>query len=116
MYKSNTHEEMFFHFHEPLYDHAAKVEKKFNGATVFLRCEMGVWKGAASLCSSNDPFSRKVGRQVARRRFFSTSKKLVEEGKFGDYFIYGTDRPTYDGVKEFLTRKFSVEFVNGVEE
>lgn len=40
-------------------------------ATVFARLIDGVWLTSISYCSNHDHFDRKIGRNVARRRFFA---------------------------------------------
>lgn len=62
--KSDTHEEWYAHFKV---DHPRATH-----VTIFAR-RPGPnhdWQSTYALCAPGDQFSRKVGRQVARRRFF----------------------------------------------
>jgi len=69
-HKSTTHEERYAHFTE----HNCNINfgHRFCGATVFARKEekRNTWFMAIAFCSRKDKFCRKVGRQVARRRYF----------------------------------------------
>jgi len=80
-HKSTTHEEKFFHLRD------------YNGyddhATVFMRKEGESWYGSAALCHEKDNFCRKVGRSVARRKYFLGKKFDVSE-------------PTLDGAYEVV--------------
>lgn len=69
-YKSTTHEERFMHF--KLGEHGLLPEHPLaSHVTVFLRREDGgSWYLSFALCSKKDQFSRRIGRQVARRRYF----------------------------------------------
>lgn len=70
-HKSTTHEEMFFHIHEPLHG--------YRGATVFFRRNNeGYWQGAAAFCSMKDMFNRRIGRCQARRRYFRDGCHLLD--------------------------------------
>ncbi len=96
-WKSTTHEERFYHFHdygtlirknknEEINAAVANVARtlsgtKFSHVTVFARKEMveigdgkkECWFFSLALRARNDPqpFSRKVGRSVARRKYFA---------------------------------------------
>ncbi len=64
-HKSTTHEEKFFHFQTP-------DSKILKAITVFARKEDdGRWYAAGAFCVKGDEFNRKIGRTVARRRYFS---------------------------------------------
>lgn len=72
-HKSTTHEERYFHLRD------------YNGfganATVFMRQEIGgQWYGSAAFCHVNDNFCRKVGRSVARRKYFGYGNRYPVEG------------------------------------
>jgi hypothetical protein len=65
-HKSTTNREAFFHIRD---------ENDCMFATVFFREEQKTdgtkqWEASASLCHENDQFSREVGRNVARRKYF----------------------------------------------
>lgn len=62
--KSDTHDER--------YAHIELYTRKYTHATVFARRPKtgGDWTYAVSLCVYGDTFSRKIGRQAARRRYF----------------------------------------------
>jgi|SRR5699024_4499540 len=71
--KSTTNKEFYFHFRN--IDHA-----KVSDMTVFCREEepgSGVFNFTASLCSPNDQFSRRIGRSVARRRYFNDAASRI---------------------------------------
>lgn len=77
--KSTTHQERYYHFDlwkEPNRDLAAGIPTSprfwFSDVSVYARRhnETGEWHMAVALCSILDQFSRRIGRQVARRRFF----------------------------------------------
>ena len=82
--RSDTHEERYFHIRpqtlEELYGLLPFLSMPFKGATVFYREEDGVWYGSIALCSWEDQFSRKAGRSVARRRYFTTNLVVHEQG------------------------------------
>ena len=76
-WKSNTHEERFYHFQ--MEDNADFAGTKFRAMTVFARKETGRlgvqgWYMAVSLCNRLDQFDRAVGRQVARRKYFASPR------------------------------------------
>lgn len=75
-HKSTTHEEMYFHVREPF--------DRYQGGTVFFRKENDGWWASLSRCSVNDPWSRPIGRTVARRRYFDKgSIKVTVDVKTG---------------------------------
>lgn len=79
-HKSTTHEELFFH-----------VE---NDGTVFFRKENdGKWYGSIAMRSKRDQFCRKVGRCVARRKYF--------QGKRFEYTR--SDKPAYYTAAAMIT-------------
>lgn len=46
-------------------------------ATVFARKTDDVWRAAVAYCSYSDAFSRKIGRNIARRRFFKPKSNNI---------------------------------------
>lgn len=72
MKTSTTHKEKYYHFRDQ-----SRAPAKLDGITVYLReDEPGMWSGAAALCVKPDQFSRKTGRQVARRKYFQGKSLL----------------------------------------
>lgn len=94
-YKSTTHRERFVHLRavdtEIVWPHGLR---KIQARTVFLREESpGVWNFSYADCSNKDPFNRKVGRQVARRRYFAEPHRfLFTEGEHGPTFAEVVDQ------------------------
>lgn len=77
-HKSTTHEERFVHF-PCMDDHIPGCSTgNFNypkAASAFCREEEpNSWFAAFSFCVWEDQFSRKIGRQVARRRYFEGNR------------------------------------------
>jgi len=76
-YKSTVTDERFYHFRM---DHGgigvSGALSKFRAITVFARKDpiTATWTAAVSLCVIGDQFSRHIGRQVARRRFFDQER------------------------------------------
>jgi hypothetical protein len=62
-HKSTTHEERYFHVRD--------YNGFGNDATVFMRQTDAKWEASVAFCHPKDNFSRKVGRNVARRKFFA---------------------------------------------
>jgi hypothetical protein len=61
-FKSTTHEERYYHIG--------------NDGTVFFRRESdGKWYASIALCDARDQFVRRVGRCVARRKYFAQPHK-----------------------------------------
>lgn len=61
--KSDTHEEKYLHYPvlSPIASHG----------TLFARREAdGYWYASTAYCSLADQFNRRLGRQIARRRYF----------------------------------------------
>lgn len=89
--KSDTHQERYVHIQIP--DNA-----RVTHATVFARLkpedgrQPARWEMTVAFCSKGDHFSRKIGRTVARRRFFN-------EGNY-DYRIWLGSEWSYDEVRE----------------
>lgn len=99
-YKSTTHHERFYHFNTP-------GEPR---GTVFMRREFSIkecaewfgterpvealgsdtWYGTAAVCSDNDVFNKRLGRTIARRRFFVNPHQCFE------------CEPSYEGAKRLL--------------
>jgi len=76
-YKSDTHSERFYHFRLDQGDIGVSGSlSKFRAITVFARKDpiTATWTAAVSLCVIGDQFSRHIGRQVARRRFFDQER------------------------------------------
>lgn len=65
-YKTSRRE-MYYHLTKPFIDTQGR---EFNGATVFFREETYGWCAEVAHHSRNDQFNRRVGRNVARRRYF----------------------------------------------
>lgn len=71
--KSDTHEERYAH---------VKIEgnHKVSHATVFARKEFGgdgAFQFSVALCAHGDQFSRAIGRQTARRKYFNHKIEAV---------------------------------------
>lgn len=66
-FRSTTHEERYYHVD--------------NRATVFFRKEEGSWLGSLSLVHPKDQFSRKIGRNVARRKYFNGYKFYLTDNE-----------------------------------
>lgn len=79
-HKSTTHEELFFHL-IPAKDPALL---NVTPVTFFWRKDDKYWRLSWAICAPGDVFSRKTGRTVARRRYFT---KGAVAGSF--------DKPTY---------------------
>ena len=63
-YKSTTHKETYCHLR-------LKNHPELQAITVFMRQENdGIWYCTPALCVKHDQFDRRIGRQVARRRYF----------------------------------------------
>lgn len=90
-YKSTTHKEKFFHFTDiPNTDYRA--------FTVFCREEHGRWESSVAICSIDDQFQRRIGRQVARRRFFEEPTiRLNHDGE-----------PGYDEIRQAITDAYTI--------
>jgi hypothetical protein len=95
--RSDTHEEMYIHItpgviREEYGERIADV-LPWNGATFFFRKEGkeqfrpdgGVWKWSLAFCSPEDQFDRRIGRNVARRRYFNYH-----------YETFGPNKPKFD--------------------
>lgn len=82
-------EEMYFHIRE---GHVDKKAKAYQAATVFARQEAGRsgWHLSVARCSVGDQFSRSVGRNVSRKRYFRTR----DTTKVYDAVL--TQKPTYE--------------------
>jgi hypothetical protein len=85
-HKSTTHEERFFHILpgvDPLLDaFFTSPNCRFSGATAFVRREDdGNWYFTAALCSKLDQYCRRIGRQVARRRYFQEARHQINMGR-----------------------------------
>lgn len=82
-YKSTTHEE--------LYHHHRAFNRPYSHITLFLRKEAGGWEFSWALCSAKDQFSRRVGRSVARRRYFQGQRGIAAtqfpDGKLSEQAI-----------------------------
>jgi hypothetical protein len=66
---SDTHKERYYHV--PLLPASIQFRKPMKMATVFARLEDdGTWHAAVGFCSMRDQFSRRIGRQNARRQYF----------------------------------------------
>lgn len=66
---STTNKERYYHLRD------LKGQGKFSDMTVFARQNaMGYWHMSVAFCAIGDQFSRRIGRQVARRRFFHSDK------------------------------------------
>lgn len=96
--KSDTHKERYYHF--SLDDALGQISH----ATVFIREDKvstvlldKPWGATLSLCSTHDQFCRKIGRQVARRRFFRGDKVNISGDK-------------YEDAKEFLQNALDAAF------
>lgn len=68
--KSDTHEERYIHL---------TVEgPRIKNMTLFARKEDdGTWYAAVSFCHKDDHFERRIGRQVARRRYFNKDRAIL---------------------------------------
>jgi hypothetical protein len=63
-YKSTTHQEKYYHFKDIF-------SNRFKAITIYARKDdNGIWYLAPAFCVKTDQFDRRVGRQVARRKFF----------------------------------------------
>lgn len=70
-HKSTTHEERFYHIRSPFNGHII--------GTVFFRKESDGKLGASvAIRSSLDPVNKRIGRQVARRKYFQ-GKRIPAE-------------------------------------
>lgn len=75
-HKSTTHEERYVHVQDgegrTTRFNVALTFSRFHAASAFCRKEDdGKWYCSFAYCVKEDPFSRAVGRQVARRKYFS---------------------------------------------
>lgn len=93
-HKSTTHQERFYHF--DLWTDDNKDLAKgchfsprffYTNVTVFARRhnQTGEWHMAVALCSRDDQFSRRIGRQVARRRYFADLSRVHYVGRICKY-------------------------------
>lgn len=87
-YRSTTHEESYVHIRqEPLpveklsIPHKRTFSEDIQAKTIFLRKESdGAWYAAEATCVAWDQFDRRIGRQVARRRYFRWKEDRVKFG------------------------------------
>lgn len=63
-HKSTTHEERFYHVT------IDGVEDETKRGTVFFRKETRGIFAAVAVCHANDQFSRRIGRNISRRKYF----------------------------------------------
>lgn len=90
--KSDTHKERYVHIQIP--DNA-----RVTHATVFARLkpanerQPARWEMTVAFCSKGDHFSRRIGRTVARRRFFNA---VVPRLHLGSEWSYDTVREEVD--------------------
>lgn len=72
--KSDTHEERYFHIQ--LKD---QPNSRLRAVTIFARKDnlTGLWDVSGAFCHKEDKFDRKIGRQVARRRFFQDPQHVI---------------------------------------
>jgi len=88
---SLTHRERYYHFCE------LPGQIRFKAITVFARQEKeGGWFMSVALCVQEDQFDRRVGRQIARRRYFA------RPGIGGIYHI--GDEISFDAVRTIAMR------------
>lgn len=93
-FKSTNHEEAYIHY-------KLGESSRWSHVTLFLRKEDdGIWYGKAAMCVRGDQFSRKVGRQVARRKYFddrNTAARVFGRENIAKLsFPFGTEKPTYE--------------------
>jgi len=76
--KSDTHQERYVHLE-------IKGHDRVHHATVYAReYQPGFWGASVAFCAHGDTFSRKTGRNVARRRYFKGANHRWYLGeKFG---------------------------------
>lgn len=89
--RSDTHKEKYFHITPTILNDIFEdtAHFPFAGATVFYRHEpnkFNMWYADIALCAHGDQFNRKVGRNIARRRYFSS----------GFPFCHRMQDPTFD--------------------
>jgi hypothetical protein len=67
--KSDTHQERYVHLE-------IKNHDRVHHATVYAReYAAGVWGASVAFCAHGDQFIRRVGRSVARRKYFEAEGK-----------------------------------------
>ncbi len=97
-HKSTTHREKYFHL-------VIKDHPRYSHATVFAREEdegSGGWRFSVALCSVKDQFSRKVGRSVARRKYFQENRPELSFGPI--YWGEDLQRAAYEFTVDHLVR------------
>lgn len=62
-HKSTTHEEQYFHIGQE--------------GTVFFRKEHGIWAGSVAYCDPRNQFCKRVGRDLARRKWFGNGPHVL---------------------------------------
>lgn len=89
-HKSTTHNERFYHITVP--QHFGKDKR----ATVFFREESdGTIKASLALCHEKDQFNRRLGRTVARRKYFQGKCRKVEAMSYEVAEIMVIDDPRW---------------------
>ncbi len=78
--KSDTHEERFIHL--------ALNHDRFHHATLFARKENKNWWYTIAFCVKGDIFCKKIGRSVARRKYFTPRPGKKPMLIFFDKFSY----------------------------
>jgi hypothetical protein len=90
-WKSTTHEERFYHFQGN-----KDTGQKFKAMTVFARKETimdePVWYMSVAFCVAGDQFEKRIGRQIARRKYFMGPQHR---------YVLGSEI-TFEGVKAGL--------------
>ena len=96
-FKSTTHEERYYHID--------------NEGTVFFRKENdGKWYASIALCDARDQFVRRIGRCVARRKYFAQPHKRfsvdevsyeVADNLFGDAYVKHLRGRLHKSLKRF---------------
>lgn len=80
-HKSTTHEERYYHIR----NHANLLE-----GTVFLRKEVdeshpdGKWYGSVAIRDERDSPNKRIGRQVARRKYFNGKRVAVNTASYDE--------------------------------
>ncbi len=92
-HKSTTHQEEYFHIIDDL-ETLLTGHTTYLG-TVFMRREVDGWYASIAVLHHGDQFCRRVGRNVARRRYFARPSDMLL--KLG---IDVNSRPTYEDAEQ----------------
>jgi hypothetical protein len=80
----------------PGHDFGTKMDRKISHVTAFVRTKDGVEYVSFAECDARDQFSRRVGRNVARRKWFAGKRTVLMTGY--EFLSPEKQMPLYDRV------------------